>query len=215
MSFYYLVAQKSLNLVFRVVYGLKPKGVHGKDWDGGLIIASNHQSFIDPIVIGTAAPRELYYFAKEEIFTWPVIGFLARSFNAFPVKREAFDLEAIRTANRVLRRGDALVVFIEGTRSRTGQLLPPKSGVGLMAYQNRVDVMPTYVHGTFRLRQSLLRYPGIVVAFGDRISIADYLDLDLPRKEIYSRIAEDAMAQIRRLKAEVLRQAHPIDFSAS
>jgi len=215
MTFYYLLAQKFLLTLFRSFYGLKPQGVRGKNWDGGLIIASNHQSFIDPIVIGSAAPRELYYFAKEEIFSWPVIGFLARSFNAFPVKREAFDLEAIRAANRVLRSGKALVVFIEGTRSRTGELLPPKNGVGLLAYQNRVDVLPAYVHGTFRLRRSLLHYPGLIVAFGERMRIADYEYLGLPKKDLYNRIAQDAMAQIRRLKADVLRRFHTFGYSAS
>jgi len=158
---------------------------------------------LDPILIGTAAPRELYYFAKKEIFSWPVIGFLARKYNAFPVRREAFDLEAIRKAGSVLRDQHSLVVFIEGTRSRTGELLPPKSGVGLLAYQNRADILPTYIHGSFRLRQSLFRYPGIIVAFGERIPIRRYMRLNLPRKKVYQKIADDVMDQIKKLRDEV------------
>ena len=204
MSFYYLVAQKFLNVSFRISYGLKIKGVRSADWQNGMIITSNHQCFLDPLIVGSAAPKEMFYFAKEEIFTWPVIGFLAKKFNAFPAKRSMFDLEAIRTANTVLKQNKNLLVFIEGTRSRDGMLLPPKKGVGMLAFQNQVDIIPTYVHGSFHLRRSFFRYPGLVVLFGKKIKIQEYLRQGLPKKEIYDLISQDVMKQIRLLQKEAL-----------
>jgi 1-acyl-sn-glycerol-3-phosphate acyltransferase len=215
MSFYYLVAQKFLNISFRISYGLKIKGVRRADWQNGMIITSNHQCFLDPLIVGSAAPKEMYYFAKEEIFTWPVIGFLAKKFNAFPAKRSAFDLEAIRTANSVLKQNKNLLVFIEGTRSRDGQLLPPKKGVGMLAFQNQVDIIPAYVHGSFHLRRSFFRYPGLMVLFGKKIKIQDYLRRDLPKKEMYQLISQKVMNQIKGLQKEALTYLNHVEYPTS
>jgi len=215
MSFYYLLAQKFLNLSFRVSYGLKIKGIRPEDWQSGIIISSNHQCFLDPLIVGSAAPKEMYYFAKEEIFTWPIIGFLAKKFNAFPAKRSVFDLEAIRTANTVLRQDKNLLVFIEGTRSRDGNLLPPKKGVGMLAFQNQVDIIPAYIYGSFRLKRSFFRFPGVIVIFGEKINIQDYLRLKIPKKEIYDLISQDVMLQIEYLQHEVFGYRQNLDYNAS
>ncbi len=203
MTFYYLLTHKIFNVLFRVFYGLRISGVKHRTWQGGLIVASNHQCFMDPIFLGVAAPREMFYFAKEEIFSWPFIGYLARKYNAFPTKRGVFDIEAIRTANRLLQQQKLLLVFIEGTRSRTGELLPPKLGVGMMAWQNQVDIIPAYIYGSYRLRRVLFHYPGLMIKFGDRISMEEFSDIELPRKEIYNLISHRVMEQIKALKTTI------------
>lgn len=215
MSFYYLLAHNFLNVVFRTFYGLKVRGIKRSEWGGGVLVASNHQCFLDPIVVGTASPGEMFYFAKEEIFSWPVIGFLAKTFHAFPTKRGAFDLGAIRTANLILRQKKKLLLFIEGTRSRNGELLPPKNGVGMLALQNKVDVIPTYIYGSFRLRHCFFRFPGLIVSFGKRIHVRNYLNRDLPKKNVYRLISCDVMEQIKKLRTETLEYLDKIDTNAS
>lgn len=215
MTFYYLLARNFLNLLFRIFYGLKIRGIKADDWQGGILVASNHQCSLDPIIVGSAAPRELFYFAKDEIFTWPVLGFLAKTFNAFPTKRGAFDLEAIRKANSILKQKKNLLLFIEGTRSKTGELLPAKKGVGMLAVQNRVDIIPAYVYGSFRLRRSLFTFPGLVVSFGNRIKIQNYLSEQQPNKKIYEVVSQDVMEQIKGLRKETLGYLELIDDKAS
>jgi 1-acyl-sn-glycerol-3-phosphate acyltransferase len=204
MTFYYLLVRKFLSLLLRIFYGLKIRGIKAGDWQDGALIASNHQSALDPIIVGSAAPPEMFYFAKDEIFTWPVLGFLAKTFNAFPTKRGAFDLEAIRKANSILKQEKNLLLFIEGTRSKDGNLLPAKKGVGMLAIQNRVDIIPAYVYGSFHLRKAFFKFPGLVVSFGDRIKIQDYLSMQLPNKKLYGMISDDVMEQIIKLRGETL-----------
>jgi len=215
MTFYYLLARNFSSLLLRIFYGLKIRGIRADDWQEGALIASNHQSALDPFIVGSAAPREMFYFAKDEIFTWPILGFLAKTFNAFPTKRGAFDLEAIRNANSILKQKKNLLLFIEGTRSKDGELLPAKKGVGMLAVQNRVDIIPAYIYGSFQLRRSLFKYPGLVVSFGNRIRIQDYLSKQQPNKKIYGMISDDVMEQIIRLRVETLDYLKNIDNKAS
>lgn len=202
MTFYYLVTVYFLRILFRIIYGFTVKGRNNWDRSSSLIIASNHRSLLDPLFVGSAAPIEICYLAKQEIFSWPVLGFLARTFNAFPTKRSGFDLEAFRTAGRILGTHKPLLVFIEGTRSRDGEMLPAKKGVGLIAYQNQADVMPVYVHGSLKLWRAFLRNPRITVQFGKIIPFSRYQNLKLPRKELYTHITDDIMASIKDLGAQ-------------
>ncbi|RKY77879.1 hypothetical protein DRQ15_06205 [candidate division KSB1 bacterium] len=206
MKLLYFISHTLLNFLFRIFYGLKVVGYKEAPLKGAVIVAVNHQSFFDPLIAGTAVERELYYFAKQEIFQTPVIGTLAKAHNAFPTKRGFFDIGAVRQAANVLQEGNALLMFPEGTRSRTGKLLKAKMGIGMVAYHNRADIVPMYLHGTFRLRECLFRYPGLIVNIGQRIPIRKYLEMKLPRKEIYQQISNDVMSHIAELKRQTLQK---------
>jgi 1-acyl-sn-glycerol-3-phosphate acyltransferase len=120
---------------------------------GGLIIASNHRSFLDPFVIGTLVRRPVYYFAKRELFEKRLQGWVLNALGAFPVDRGTGDSDAIDTARAIIQRGDCVVIFPEGTRTRPGGLGAPRRGVGRLALETGAPVVPVAVIGTEAVRR--------------------------------------------------------------
>lgn len=109
---------------------------------GGVILCSNHLSNTDPIRIAFSQKRQINYMAKAELFRFRPVGAVLRALGAFPVERGKGDKNAINSAYEILRRGDVLGIFIEGTRSKDGNLLPPKSGAVLIAHNCNVPILP-------------------------------------------------------------------------
>jgi glycerol-3-phosphate dehydrogenase (NAD(P)+) len=121
---------------------------------GPVIIASNHRSFLDPFVIACMARRPMYYVAKKEIFLYSrLLAWVLAALGAFPVDRGAGDAEFVRTAKAILDRGDIVLMFPEGTRTRPGALGKPKRGVGRLALETGVPVVPIAVIGTEAIRK--------------------------------------------------------------
>ena len=121
---------------------------------GPVIIAANHRSFLDPFVIACMARRPMYYVAKKEIFLFNrVAAWLLVALGAFPIDRGAGDAESITTAEAILARGDIVLMFPEGTRTRPGPLGRPKRGVGRLALETGAPVVPVAVIGTEAVRR--------------------------------------------------------------
>jgi 1-acyl-sn-glycerol-3-phosphate acyltransferase len=120
---------------------------------GPLLFASNHRSFLDPFVIGTLLRRPVYYMAKRELFERRWQAWILSALGAFPVDRGAGDAGAMDTAREILERGDCVVVFPEGTRVRPGPLGRPRRGVGRLALETGVPVVPVAVIGTEDVRR--------------------------------------------------------------
>jgi 1-acyl-sn-glycerol-3-phosphate acyltransferase len=120
---------------------------------GPLLLASNHRSFLDPFVIGTMARRPVYYMAKRELFEKRWQAWVLNALGAFPVDRGAGDRGAMDTARTILERGDCVVVFPEGTRTRPGPLGEPRRGVGRLALETGAPVVPIAVIGTEDVRR--------------------------------------------------------------
>ncbi len=122
--------------------------------EGPVILASNHRSFFDPFVIGTMTRRPVYYVAKKELFTYNrFLTWLLNSLGAFPVDRGAGDQESIETAKVILGRGEIVLMFPEGTRTRPGALGKPKRGVGRLALESGAPVVPIAIIGTEDIRR--------------------------------------------------------------
>jgi glycerol-3-phosphate dehydrogenase (NAD(P)+) len=122
--------------------------------EGAVILASNHRSFFDPFVIGTMTRRPVYYVAKKELFTYNrFLTWLLNSLGAFPVDRGAGDQESIETAKIILGRGEIVLMFPEGTRTRPGALGKPKRGVGRLALESGAPVVPIAIIGTEDIRR--------------------------------------------------------------
>src|ERR1700729_1110251 len=121
---------------------------------GPVILASNHRSFFDPFVIGTMTRRPVYYVAKKELFTYNrVLSWLLNALGAFPVDRGAGDQDTIETAKIILERGEIVLMFPEGTRTRPGALGKPRRGVGRLALETGAPVVPIAIIGTEDVRK--------------------------------------------------------------
>ena len=116
--------------------------------EGGLVLASNHFSWIDPPALGAATPRPVYFMAKIEAHRVPGLGELLRSFGAFPVRRGESDRDAVRTMRQIVRDGNALGMFAEGTRQRSGVPGTVQPGAAMVAVNEGVPVIPAAIHGS-------------------------------------------------------------------
>jgi 1-acyl-sn-glycerol-3-phosphate acyltransferase len=169
---------------------------------GGMIIASNHVAYVDPPFLGAAAPRELFYLAKAELFSNALFGWLIKKYNAIPVTRGAFDRRAIARAVELLREGKALLFFPEGTRSRDGRFLEPKLGVGKIALEAGVPIIPAYIHNSGSLFTSFLKRKRLVIGFDAPIK-RNFLE-KLPKdKEGYKSIGQEIMKKISVIKEKI------------
>ncbi len=119
---------------------------------GGVILAANHRSFLDPFLVGCCLGRPIYFMAKQELFRNPLVGWFLNCMGAFPVRRGEADEESVKTSLALLQRGRAVVIFPEGTRIRAGSLASPKRGVGRLALQSGAAVVPIAITGSERAR---------------------------------------------------------------
>ncbi len=120
---------------------------------GGVLLAPNHRSFLDPFLVAICSPRPSYFMAKQELFQKRWQGWLLNCLGAFPVKRGEADEEAMKTSRMLLERGEMVLVFPEGTRIRKGSLGKAKRGVGRLALETGVPVVPIAVLGTENARR--------------------------------------------------------------
>jgi 1-acyl-sn-glycerol-3-phosphate acyltransferase len=152
--FIYALARCVLLPVFLVWFRLERQGREHARFRGGLIVASNHRSFLDPFVIGALLPwrRSIQFVAKVELFEKRWQGWVLNRLGAFPIRRGQSDETAVETARLAVERGGTVVIFPEGTRIRQGSLARPKRGVGRLALESGVPVMPVAVIGTEHVR---------------------------------------------------------------
>jgi 1-acyl-sn-glycerol-3-phosphate acyltransferase len=138
----------TLGSAVRIFAPLRIYGTEHVPPDGGVVLALNHFSWLDPPAFGTACPRTIYYMAKAEAHRVPGLGQLIRSFGAFAVRRGESDREAVRLARQVVRDGHALGLFVEGTRQRSGVPGRAQPGAAMVALQEDVPIVPAAVHGS-------------------------------------------------------------------
>ena len=200
MRFSWWISWNVANLLARVLFGFRVYGREHIPMEGGVILAANHRGNLDPPLVGAAAPREVHFIAKEGLFrvsrffTW-----LITTFNAIPLRREGGDHQAIKTFSRLLREGKAVVIFPEGTRSKSGVMLPAKMGVGYLALSTGSAVVPTSIAGTHRkLGDLLLKRERIVVRFAP--PLRDFHNYPV-EKEGYRQLSEEVIRKISDLQA--------------
>lgn len=135
----------ALNAFCKTAFKVEVEGLENINREDGFIIASNHSIIYDPAFLATVCERQLHYIAKNEAFQNPVARFVLTRCNAFPVVRGKGDLTAINYASELVKRGEVLCIFPEGTRSKDGYPKKAKSGVGKIARDAKCDVVPVAI----------------------------------------------------------------------
>jgi 1-acyl-sn-glycerol-3-phosphate acyltransferase len=165
-----------LQLIAQMLYvGLMQGRAYHRDrvpCQGGLLVVANHQSYLDPILVALPIPRPFSPMARESLFRQRLFSWLIRSLNAFPVKRGSADLGAIKEAIRRLSRGEIVLVFPEGTRTRDGSIGRLQSGLVLIAQRAKVPILPAVIDGAYECwpRQRVLpTWHALKVGYGEAI----------------------------------------------
>ncbi|MBI4824521.1 MAG: 1-acyl-sn-glycerol-3-phosphate acyltransferase [Nitrospirae bacterium] len=149
--------------------------------EGGVIVMSNHASYLDPLLIGASLRRRATFMARKGLFKVPLLGSFVSAFS-FPVSRTKPLPSTIKEAVKRLKRGELIVMFPQGSRSMSGDLVDMKRGVSVIARLSGADVVPAFIEGTDKALPIGARIPKpskIRVKFGEPISIAEYSDEDI------------------------------------
>jgi len=197
---------------FRVMYATyfrwRVFGAENVPQTGGVILASNHASFLDPPLVGAGLNRDINYLARESLFRFPGIGALLRSWNSVPVDRDGGGARGLKIILERLLAGGAIILFPEGTRTPDGQLQPARSGIGLTVIKSDAPVVPVRVFGTFDAYGKNHKFPRpyrVAVKYGEPLHFeklrAEAKNCDKARlKEIYQQVADEIMAAIAKLE---------------
>lgn len=200
MSSFYWFFKGIFYVILKILNRLKVIDSGNVPGEGGVIVAVNHVSYLDPLVIGVALKRRATYMAREGLFKIPLIGTFVRSFS-FPVRRGKPQPSTIKEAVTRLRQGELIVMFPEGGRSVDGSMLDAKRGIGLIASVSRTPVVPALISGTERalpVGAKILKPAKITVIFGEPIKI----DKEEADKHFQERIIKDIIEAIKNLKTE-------------
>lgn len=181
-------------IVSKVFFPCHVKGLENIP-SGGCILASNHLSNLDPMIVGISSRRRLSYMAKDSLFKNSFFSFVLYQVNAFPVKRGSADIGALRTALKRLSDGSPLVVFPEGTRKKGNTDQQIQSGIGFLAVKSGVPVIPVLIEGADKVLP-----PGVSFPRRHRVNVVFGPAKKYDAQKEYSHIAEDIVGAIQSLK---------------
>jgi len=174
--------------------------------DGGVILAGNHVSFLDPPLYGAACRRESFFMARDTLFRHPLANWVLRSWNCVPIKRDGGDIGAMRTALRMLEEGKAVLMFPEGTRSPDGRLQEARPGIGMIVARSRAVIVPMRIFGAEKALprgKSFPRPAKLTIVFGEPFRYPFPSDFESLRgealKAVYLDIGREIMRRIAAL----------------
>jgi 1-acyl-sn-glycerol-3-phosphate acyltransferase len=164
-SILFLTGRQIFRVMFSLFYRWHIDGAENIPQSGGAIIAPNHIGFFDSTLTGSAVKRPVYFMAKKELFDIPGFGWIIKRTNAFPVKRGMQDIAAVRNAFSLLKNGRLLLIFPEGTRSENGRIGKARAGVGMIACNAQVPLIPAKIENT----TMMLKFKQIKIKFGEPV----------------------------------------------
>ncbi|MBH5317980.1 1-acyl-sn-glycerol-3-phosphate acyltransferase [Paenibacillus sp. GSMTC-2017] len=187
----YRIAQFLLRMIYTLIFRLEAKGLHHIPNEGPVILASNHISNFDPPTIGVKVPRKVHFMAKEELFKVPVLGPLIRAVGAFPVKRGGVSKDAIKSAITLVKSGEVMGIFPEGSRSNVGAA---KKGAAMIAIRSGAVIVPVAIVGNYKPFRKTL------VIYGEPIDLTAIIEESSP--EMLEQVTDAVMNRIRELAVQ-------------
>ena len=201
MNSYYWIGYHLSRLVGRLFFRLRIIHRERMIQAGPVILAMNHQSYLDPPFAGTTCDRAIYFLAKRTLIDVPVLGWLLPKLNVIPVNQEGIDRSALKALIRVLKSGNAALVFPEGARTLDGDLQPAQPGLGLVIAKTLAPVVPMRIFGAHEALPrggSGLHFVPITIVIGEPIFFT-VADLESPGKDLYRRLSQRVMDAIAAL----------------
>jgi 1-acyl-sn-glycerol-3-phosphate acyltransferase len=201
MNPYYLIGYWACTLLGKLAFRHKAYGRENLIEDGPAILASNHQSYLDPPMIGICCRKGIYFLARDTLFTIKGVGWIIAKLNTVPVDRKRGDIGAIKTIIRLLQEGKRVIIFPEGTRSLDGRLQPARAGLGMVIAKTLAPVVPIRIFGSYDAlpKTGGLKVRPITVVIGKPIRFTK-ADLEGGGRDIYQRVSERVMAEIAKLE---------------
>lgn len=197
-SWFFVLCRLGCLAVLRVFFGLRAVGVENIPRAGPLLVAANHQSYLDPPAIGMRlrGPR-LFFIARAGLFRFKPLAAIFSRLNTIPIREDESDAAAIRETLRVLGHGAAVLIFPEGSRSETGEITDFKRGAALLVRKAKCPVLPVAIRGAYEAWPKQRRFP---VPWRSRVRVA--YGRPIPHEEL---MKDGPDAAMQRLRDEVVR----------
>ena len=202
MNFYYWLGYHFSRLIGRLFFRFRVVHRERMIQSGSVILAMNHESYLDPPLAGTTCDRAIYFLARRTLLEMPLLGWLLPKLNVIPVNQEGVDRSAIKALIRILKAGNGVLVFPEGSRSLDGKLQPAEPGLGLVIAKTLSPVVPMRIFGAHEALprgRGALRFVPITIVIGEPIFFTA-ADLSGPGKNLYGRLSERVMNAIAALR---------------
>lgn len=204
----YRWAHRLTYLFCKVMGHIETHGVENIPREGGVLLVSNHISLLDPVIVGSAANREINFMARSNVFNVPLLGRIISIFNAYPVNRGRPDLGALRRTISLLKTGNAALIFPEGTRSFDGNLGKAHDGACFIAHRANVPTIPVFHRGAEKMMprgSKRIRRAKLSVTFGKPIDFSHIVESEIKR-EMYQEMGVQMMGAISDLESHSLHR---------
>jgi 1-acyl-sn-glycerol-3-phosphate acyltransferase len=202
MNAYYWLGYHFSRLIARFFFRFRVINRERMIQSGPVILAMNHQSFLDPPLAGITCDRAIYFLARRTLMEVPLLGWLLPKLNVIAVNQDGIDRSALKALIRALKLGNAVLVFPEGSRTLDGNLLPAQPGVGLVIAKTLAPVVPMRIFGAHEALprgSGRLHFVPITIAIGEPIFFTT-ADVEPPGKDLYQRLSQRVMDAIGALK---------------
>ncbi len=204
MNFYYWLGYHFSRFAGRLFFRFRVVHRERMIQSGPAILAMNHESYLDPLLAGITCDRAIYFLARRTLLDAPLLGWLLPKLNVIPVNQEGVDRSAIKALIRVLKAGNGVLVFPEGSRTLDGNLQPAEPGLGLVIAKTLAPVVPMRIFGGHKALPrggGGLHFVPIAIVIGEPIFF-NAADLGLPGKNLYQGLSERVMDAIAALRLD-------------
>ena len=167
-----------VSVLIKIIYRVRVNGIENFKDDKPIIISANHTHIFDPVILATLTKKQIFFLSKKEIFEKKLSAKFFTKLGVIPIDRENTDLKAIKSCFRVIRSGNILGIFPEGTRVKTIDIKNMKKGIALIALKNKVNILPIHIEGTYKIFSKITVdiYPMIEISNFENMEDSEAID---------------------------------------